>query len=175
MTTEALKSTSITNSDASPRVPNQAGKGSADRWKVHDDYVTTTTGKTSGSTYRFVRVSSNAIVKKVVLETEAQGSSTAMDIGVYYADTPDASNANNGAVIDADFFASAVDVSSAVKSDVTNESGTYTVNKRAQPLWQAVGLSSDPGGKFDIVATNTATINTGARMALEVHTAESNG
>jgi hypothetical protein len=57
-----------------------------------------------------------------------------------------------------DFFATAIDCASAVApTDVTNESGTYTIDKRNQPIWQAVGLTTDPGGYFDIVATVVTT------------------
>lgn len=176
MTTEALKSTSITNSDATPRVANQAGKGAHSATKEVDDFVTTTSGVTTGSTYRIVRIPSNAIVKSVVVETEAMGGSSAVDIGLYYADAPDSAPANQsagvGAVISAAFFASAQSLVSALTpTNVTNESGTYTLNKRSQPIWQAAGLATDPGGKFDIVLTSTATITTGARVGLNVRLA----
>jgi hypothetical protein len=61
--------------------------------------------------------------------------------------------ASVGVVIDVDFFASAVDFAAAVRADVTNEGGFYPMSKRNQPLWQALGLSADPGGFIDIVAT----------------------
>ena len=67
--------------------------------------------------------------------------------------------------IDADFFASAIDCASAVAiTDITNESTTNTIAKRAMPLWQAVGLSADPMCLFDIVAsviTTDVTTGTG--------------
>jgi hypothetical protein len=31
---------------------------------------------------------------------------------------------------------------------VNAQSGTYTLSKRTQPLWQAAGLASDPGRLF---------------------------
>lgn len=171
MATEALKSTAITNMDATPRVKATAGAGARDGLKEISGTVTSTTGKTSPSTYQLVRLRSTAFVKRIVLDSAAQGSSTALDFGLYYSsDNRDGTSAANaGTVIDQDFFASAVDVSSAVRaSDITNESGTYTLDKRIQPLWQAAGLSTDPGGYFDIVATSTATINTGALFGISV-------
>ncbi len=171
MTTEALKSTAITNMDATPRLKATAGEGARDGLKEISGTVTSTTGKTTGSTYQLVRLRTTAKVKRIVLDSAAQGSSTALDFGVYYSsDSRDGTQAAlAGTVVDQDFFASAVDVSSAVRaSDITNESGTYTLDKRIQPLWQAVGLSSDPGGYFDIVATSTATINTGALFGVSV-------
>ena len=61
------------------------------------------------------------------------------------------------------FLATVIDCASAVvPTEVVNESGTYTLDKRKQPLWQAVGLSADPGGYFDIVATvKTTAVTTG--------------
>jgi hypothetical protein len=32
------------------------------------------------------------------------------------------------------------------RKDVTNTGTTYPTDKREQPLWQAIGLSADPGG-----------------------------
>ena len=60
------------------------------------------------------------------------------------------------------FFASAIAVASAVPiTNVTNESGNYTLAKRNQSLWQALGLASDPGGFFDIVAVVQTAVTTG--------------
>lgn len=166
MATEALKSASITNLDTTPAVANTAGQGAKGRTKEVGDYVTTTTGVTSGSTYRIVRLKSTDVVKALIWESEAMGGSSAGDVGLYYSDAADGTpTALQGAVIDADFFASALSVVNAVNpTDIINESGVYTLDERNLPLWQAAGLSADPGGFFDVVFTSTATINTGARM-----------
>lgn len=171
MVTEALKSVSITDMDASPVTRDTAGKGRPGLLRQVNDYITTTTGKTTGSTYRVVRVPTNAKIKSITADSAAQGSSTAFDLGVYYSsETTDPNyKANAGAVVSAAFFGSALDFSSAVRaSNVTNESGTYTVDKTNKELWDAVGLSADPKGYFDIAYTSTATINTGALMGLQV-------
>lgn len=171
MTTELLKSASITDMDASPVVRDSAGKGRGGALQQNNDYITTTTGKTVGSIYRMVRVPSNCKIKAITADSAAQGASTAFDVGVYYSANPDDPNykANAGAVVSAAFFASALDFSSAVRaSNVTNESGTYTVDKTNKDLWDALGLSADPKGYFDIAYTSTATINTGGLMGLQV-------
>jgi hypothetical protein len=170
MATEALKTPSITNLDTIPAAPNTSGEGGVGRLQHINDYLTTTSAVTVGSTYQLVRIPSNAKVKAVRWEAAAmtQGS---FDVGLNYSDsTVDGTAANvRGTVIDADFFATAVSAASAVsKTDITNESGTYTVAKRNQPIWQAVGLSSDPGGFFDVVFTSTNTITAGALLACEV-------
>lgn len=170
MTTEALKSTAITNLDATPPVVPTAGLGGANGLKEISGSVSTTTGKTTGSTYQLVRVRSNCQVKQLILDCGAMSTSAALDFGVYYSDAPNGPFGSlAGTAISQALFASAVDVSSAVRaSDITNESGSYTIDKRTEPLWQAAGLSSDPGGDFDIVATATATVTAGALLGLSV-------
>lgn len=163
MSTEALKSASITNRDATPQVANNAGNGAPGRLKMVDDYVTTTSGVTVGSTYRIVQVPSNARVKRLTWEAEAMTQGP-FDVGVAYAfgrqDKP------AGDVISAAFFASATSAASAVPAgtEITNESGTYTLDKRGKQLWDALGLSADPGGYFDIIFTSTNTITAGGKM-----------
>lgn len=162
------KSTAITNADATPPVANTAGEGAPGALQNVSAAVTTAAAD-ADSTFRFVRVPTTAKVKRVWLNAEAQSAGT-FDIGVYYptigkTGMPDlAANA-----VDQDFFASSVVCSSAVRADETNESGTYTGDKWNQPLWQAVGLSSDPGGFFDIVLTvKTTAVTTGGLVGLSV-------
>lgn len=162
-----VKSAQITNLDASPIVPLTAGEGGPAKLKVIDGYATLTASATIDSTIQLVRVPSNAKIKKVFFETAAQ-TSGALDIGVYYAtdgqgQKPAVLLASNA--IDQDFFASAVVVTGTVAiTDVTNESLTYTADKRVQPIWQAAGLTSDPGGSIDICATITTNTTTAAAV-----------
>jgi len=161
-----LKSSFITNSDASPRVATTAGEGASFRKDEADGYVTVAASDGAGTKYLMVRVQSYAKIKSLVLASEAQGAGK-VNCGVYYADNVvdlapgNASNA--GVAIDDDFFATDVDLAAKVQpTDITFESGTYTFDKWSQPLWQAVGLTSDPGGKFDIVLTvHTTDVTTG--------------
>lgn len=162
MAVSPLKSPSITNRDATPKVANDG--------RIYGAPLRSTIGIVSslaaddiGSTYRFCAVPSNALVRGVFYSTAAQGGSAALDIGVYR------STADGGAVVDADFFASGVStVSVLVRTDVTHESAIYTAAKRVQPLWQAAGLTADPGGELDIVATVTAIVANAVAQSLEV-------
>jgi hypothetical protein len=63
--------------------------------------------------------------------------------------------ANGGAVVDADLFASALDPGGGAipPTDVTHESGEYTYAESLMPLWEALGLTEDPGRDYDIAAT----------------------
>lgn len=175
MAVSHLKSTPITNIDTVPPVPNAPGEGGIGYLQTVNGYVTTVAADSTDTTYQFVRVPSNAKVKHVYFESAAQAAGT-IDIGVYYA-TDGRSGPSKATsllaanAIDQDFFASAIVVTSAVViTDVVNESTTNTTAKRTQPLWQALGLTSDPMCMFDIVGTVGATaITTGAAtMGVEV-------
>lgn len=163
MATETLKSTTITNRDATPAVIND-GRLEKGVLKSAFGQVNTTAAVTTGSKYLLAQVPSKAMVRQVLLSCAALGGTTAHDIGVYRT------TADGSAAVSAAFFGSAVSTASALtNSDVTNESGTYTLDKMEQPLWQAAGLSSDPGGMLDIVATSTATNTSGGRLGLVVN------
>lgn len=166
MTTEALKSTPITNLDASPPVRSNVGAGAVGRLERVSGYITVTDTKTAGSTYQMVRIPSNCYVKDVRVSVDVTVTTLTCDIGLYYSTGVDGTQPSlRGTEVDADFFASAVDLKTKTSGPVSqmNESATYTAAKRQQPIWQAAGLTSDPGGFFDIVLTNTAT-NSGAAV-----------
>lgn len=160
MSVDHVKSASITNLDATPVVQPTAGEGGSAPLKYIDGYSTAVASSSVDATYQLVRVPSNAKIKKIILESEAQ-TAGAFDFGVYYATDgvggrPAALLA--AAAISRALFGSAISCAAAVlPTDITNESGAYTLDKRTQPLWQAAGLTSDPGGFFDIVATVTTT------------------
>lgn len=160
MAVDHVKSTSVTNLDASPAVENTAGRGAAGRLREIGDYATAVASSSVDATYQLVRIPSTAKVKSIIFESEAQTAGK-FDLGLYYATDGVGGHATSllaAAAIDQDFFASAIDCASAVTpTEVVNESGTYTLAKRNQPIWQAVGLTSDPGGFFDVVATVVTT------------------
>lgn len=165
MAVSALKSTPITNLDATPVVPNTTGEGAPGFAKSAYGFVTAVAADSVLSTYRLQRVPSNAKVQSLVFESEAQGAGK-VQLGVYYSDSTvdGTAQANLGAVIDVKFFSDDVDLTSAVlpTEKVFGTGGSNTPDKRNQPLWQAAGLTSDPGGYFDVVATvHTTAVTTG--------------
>lgn len=172
MSVDHVKSTGVSNAENVPVIRSTTGEGAIGYERVVDDYVTVLASSSVGATYRIVRLPTTCKVKAVILESEAQAAGK-VDVGVFYPITgktglPDlVANA-----ISAAFFASAVDLASAVTpTNIINESGTNTLDKRNQPLWQAVGLTSDPGGYFDIVAsviTTPVTTGTG-KLGLRIH------
>lgn len=163
MAVEHVKSTPITNLDAIPVSQVTTGEGGPGYLRTNGGYATVLASSSVDSTYQLVRLPSTAKVKRIVFESGAQ-TAGAFDLGVYYqSGAPLYTALLAAAAIDQDFFATAIDCAAAVaRTDVTNESGTYTAAKREQPLWQALGLTSDPGGYFDIVATvKTTAVTTG--------------
>lgn len=164
MAVVTTKSTAITNRDATPRVVTD-NRIAAAVSKAAQGYVSAVNGDSIGSKYIVVSVPSTAIVQQVLLTCTAITSGAA-DIGVY---RPTAIDGTAGAVVDADFFASAQSIATALNnSDVTNESTTYTLDKRDQPLWQATGLTADPGGNLDIALTLTAAAGADGKAGLVV-------
>jgi hypothetical protein len=165
MAVDHVKSTVITNLDASPAVAPTAGEGGPAPLKVNSSGpVTGLAASSINATYQFLRVPSNAKMKALFFESAAQIAG-AMNVGLYYATDgeggqPVALLAANA--ISASLFAAAVSLAALSQpTNIVNQSGTFTADKQNQPLWQAAGLASDPGGFFDIVGTLSTAITTG--------------
>lgn len=152
------KSTAITNADATPvSLTNDfIAKGSLLESVAT---VEVAAADDDGSVFRMVRVPANARITSVEVSCDAITGGTSYDVGVYRT------AADGGAVVDADLFASAVDLSSALSyTDVTWEAnvanGKANVEKR---LWElAPGpLTADPQISYDIALTGN-TVGTAA-------------
>jgi hypothetical protein len=183
MTADTLKAAGITNLDASPIVANTSGLPGAQFVTKHlADSVTPTTGGLADttSTYRMVRLPANVYLKHVniyvdsALDTGGGSAALAFDVGGYYSDsTVDGTLvANQGLVINNNIIADGYALKGST-SALAIEAGKWTELKRNQPLWKALGLSSDPGGQIDIVLTVETAANTAASavMAVEVEIA----
>lgn len=154
-----LKSNAITNREATPRVPNKPGIGGPGIVRqVQGYYASVPASLSATSVIRMCEVPAHAIIDRVWFASEAQTAGK-FNIGVYKT------NADGGAVVDDDFIATDVDCASAVViTDVTNESGTVTIAKQNQPLWQLLGVSTSPapGTMYDMCLTvHTTDITTG--------------
>lgn len=154
-------STAIADMVAVPRVPVNPTKGAAGRLFEVAGLVTPAADDSANSIHRFCRVPSNARISTVLLNAAAATTAGAVDIGVYQ--TAD----NGGAVVDADLFASAVALTAAqTNANLTYESGEYTLAESVKPLWEVLGLASDPNREYDIAWTITTTFNGGPTAAL---------
>lgn len=171
MTADALKSTSITNLDATPVVQNTAGQGAPGALKMVDDYVTPTAAGLADttSTYKMVRVPTTIKLKELRLfcttAIDSGSPSLTVDVGLYYSDsTTDGTPAALQGTAVASFdngFADAAPFGYSTNMDI-NVLTNFSPDKREKQLWDAAGLTTDPGGYFDIVVSVEAAANTAA-------------
>lgn len=161
MATENLKSTAVTNGDATPT--DQTGAYLA-RGRLREDVgIVEGAGGDAASTYRFVRLPSSARVSEVWFACDDLGVGVTLDIGLYRT------AADGGAVVDADLFASAIDVATAAVAwtQIINESGVVNIDDSEKRLWEMLGLTADPQIMYDVVGTSGVAAATGT-MALRV-------
>ncbi len=180
MTTEALLSTAITNLDATPPVRATGGKGGHGNLRSVYGSVTPTTGYLTGSTYRFARLPSNAVVRHLLVDHTGTITTMTVDITLAYSE-----NANDEVGISAgktgivnsldttlSLFAHSLDLSAQTAGlvyDVTNQNVALPPGSRNKELWDAAGLTSDPGGFFDILMTDRSTMSlSSAVIGMEV-------
>lgn len=162
-----LKSPSITNREATPRVLNNPGAGGAGVLRTTQGFLASVTASLSiTSVIRLCEIPAHATVDRVWFASAAQTAGK-FDLGLYRT------NADGGAVVDQDFFATAIDCASAVViTDETNESTSNTIAKQSQPIWQAAGMTEpSPGTMLDVCATVVTTdVTTGAgALGAKVH------
>lgn len=170
MAVEHLKSTSITNLDASPIVANTQGSGAGAYTKTSIDFATPVAANlVAGSTYQMVRLPFTAKVQWISLDADAALDTNAaptltFNVGAFFSDstTDGTPAASQGTVINATAFASAVVVGRATALANVYALGGFAVAKRQQPLWQALGQASNPGGFVDIVLQVQGPAATGA-------------
>jgi len=177
-----LKSAAITSLDANPPVRQTAGSegGLSVLYDIVGQAGPTTDAATTGGILRMVRVPSNAIIRAIYVAQTAATTTASFDCGLYFSDsTLDGTIVSNqGLVSDADCFATAVDTHllNVAWSDITFEAGTYKASDAVKPIWQlsslvdggSVAMTTDPGGFFDIVLVNKATISGAATLLLRV-------
>lgn len=125
--------------------------------------VEVASGDSIASTFRHCQVPSSARVQQVLLRCTAI-TTCAGDIGLYRT------AADGGAVVDADLFASAQSLASALTSltDVTNESTTITPTLAEKRLWEVLGLTADPMVTYDVVTTLTAAAGSAGQVTVAV-------
>jgi hypothetical protein len=176
MATENLKSLPITNLDQVPVVPNTTGEGGPGFLREESGYVVSTAGVTVGSTYRMVRLPTNAKVKAVMLTNSAHGGSSAFDIDVAYSDATNDQTAISvqGTIpqiggVDNKLFGAAISAVSAQRveelyANLTN----FPYGSDNIPLWTVLGLPIDPGGMFDILLKSTTTDTSGGTLGITV-------
>lgn len=161
MAVVAYKSTAITNRDATPPVQTNRAFVKGPKYVALAKFEIAA-GDDDTSTLRICELPSNAVVTSIRIFNDAIANSTSWDVGLYQT------TLNGGAVIDADVFASAVDISGGLAgTELRFEAGTTgPIDYIEYRLWQLADLgaatySQDPQINFDLVATAN-TIGTAA-------------
>ena len=163
-------STQLSNLDSTPPVRGTRGELEAGPLQCVVGTVLFAAGEltSTSTTYDLIRLPSTVVLKRLEIICSAgldvdATPTLAVDVGAYYSDTDDGTlAANQGTTVTAvDFFAAAVAFGQQVSG-----TGTITGEKvdtsplpedMNLPLWDACGLSSDPGGYIDLVlAVHTA-------------------
>lgn len=143
-----VKSTTITNLDAAQVVRAKAFSNGATlkEWIETNEVAN---GDSAASKYIFFRVPSWLRVSELIADTDDIGTTTTADIGLYRT------AADGGAVVDADFFASAVvwNAGALANQQVVHESGVIDLPNYGKRLWEQLGLTADPQVYYDVVAT----------------------
>jgi hypothetical protein len=116
-----------------------------------------------GSVYRLIRVPSNAVITNLDIAADALGTGASYDVGVYEV------AANGGVEVDKDEFASGVSLVSAIAwTQILEEAVATDIAKIGQPLWQRLGLTTDPGKAYDICATGNTAGTTAGTISLRL-------
>lgn len=168
MAVVAVKSTVVTNNTSTPRVQNSFGLENGRVIRAINANVAIANGDSATSTYRFGKIRSGDYVDRIRMISADIGTTTAMDVGLYDV----LQHTNGGAVVDADFFASAVSLSGgAIDSDVTFEAaaagGLYTNSEKR--VWESLGLTADPHKEYDVVGTLTGAADAAGTVTLRVY------
>lgn len=158
------------DSASAPGVSQLAStKVATGRVKESIGVVAVANGDSAASILRFFTINSGWRVGAVLASCTAL-TGAAADIGLY-----DLPTRNAGAVVDADFFASAQDLSAALDAtNVLRESGLITVEKLEWPVWRLLGLATDPCVQYDVCATLTAGATAAGFVALKGHFIDGN-
>lgn len=137
----------------------------------------TTTGKTSPSYYGLLRIPSRAVVRSVLLTCDALSTSVTADLGVYNLSQPfgpvNATGTGPGQrpiANSSQLWGSGTSLATALSrvQQVYANSSFVTTTNFGQPIWQQLGLASDPNVDYDVVLTSDATITAGGNVILEI-------
>lgn len=156
-------STLATNAFAKP--PVKANPAETGRAYSRGVSFSLTTDHDSADVIALFPIPTTVCVRALLFSTNGAATAGAADFGLYTLnDLGDTATA-----VDADLFASAQAVTTALaRSDITGESGVMTIDERFMPIWQAAGLSADPGGVFWVCLTVTTNIDATTVIGVEV-------
>lgn len=105
------------------------------------------TADDAGSTTRFFRVHSSWRIGSIKVWCDAGGTGAEGDIGLYQT------TENGGAVVDANLWVDALDISAALYGAEANKCQAFGPEDMGLELWDALGLTSDPRLWYDVALT----------------------
>lgn len=115
-----------------------------------------------GSIYRIGRIASNALLFDCKIATDGITGGTSYDLGLYGTDL--------GAVVDANVFMAAQTMASA--SRTLDGMAAIPVNLMNAPIWQILGLGSDPMIQYDLAITANTVGTAAGNITLRLLTAQ---
>lgn len=133
------------------------------------DTVEVTNGDSISSKFILGSVPSTASLRELVILCDPI-TAAAADFGLYRT------TQDGGAVVDADLFGSAVSLATAITTgtNILHESGVHDIANLAKPLWQVLGLATDPQLMYDVVATLTAAATATGTLTARISYAQGN-
>lgn len=149
----------VANADAKPIVRNSA-KVAEGEILGSVGSVAVANGDSIASIYRMVRIKSGCRMNSLQLVCDAI-TGAAADIGLYQ--TP----GRGGAVVDADFFTAAQSLATATQGIQVAHGNILKAGNIGLRVWEALGLSADPGIEYDIALTLTAAATAAGNAALK--------
>ena len=163
MATEVVKSAFIIAADTTPSgLPSAILNGGGKVYSVMA--MLEAAGAELGSIYRLARVPTKARMYKIEMacdDLDSGDDGVTLHIGLYRT------VADGAAEVDVDLFAASIDATAAIaRTDYTFQAGTFTIDDIEKELWDAAGVSADPGGFYDICVTSAAQTNTGGTISL---------
>jgi hypothetical protein len=161
------KSTTITNLDAA-QVKRASAFANGAPLKEFIETVEIANGDSVGSTFRFFRVPSWMRVSELIGDWDDIGTTGAADFGLYKT------AADGGAVVDADFFASAVvlNTGALANQQLVHESAVVDLPNYGKRIWEQLGLTEDPKIYYDVVATLTGAADAAGTLTLRLRGTE---
>jgi hypothetical protein len=157
------KSTLVTNADAAVQTLNSLGVSQA---RVYAAVATAevAAGDDDGSVYRMHRVHSSWRIFSIVHFGDAITGGTSFDVGLYQV------AAYGGAVVDADAYASAVDINAGTTAgtELVNESASHAIEELGQQVWQDAGLSADSNRWYDLAYTANTVGSAAATLVMRI-------
>ena len=149
------KSLAVTNSDSdSPRLATPGYLAGA-RPQMSMGTVEIAAADSDTSVYRMVRLPSNAVIYRIEILNDVITGGTSYDLGFYQI------NDNGGAVVDADIYATAIDMTVARSLPFDASFEVLDIANIEKRVWEVLGLSADPQRLYDLCFTAN-TVGTGA-------------